>query len=175
MCLVLLAAIITVVAVFTSSIEPPVAPVTVTDIETGEDEVVLDGDEIDIDGKARKENFFTVLIVGTDKGGWNTDTIMLAAFDIENGKVNVLSIPRDTYVDVKRSTKKINAAFSISGKGKVDELVREVKMVTGITPDKYAVVALDGFIDIIDAIGGLSEGLSCLYRQIEQVKQKTDR
>lgn len=154
-CLVVLAGIITVAAVFANSVEPPIPVTGEAEVET-EDQVVLDGDAIDIEGKARKKDFFTILIVGTDKAGWNTDTIMLAAFDIAAGKVNILSIPRDTYVDVKRSNKKINSAFAISGKGNVDELMREVKAVTGIKPDKYALVALDGFIEIIDAIGGVT-------------------
>ncbi len=156
-CLVALAAIITAVAVVANSVKPPEkkeADVSATgEIEN---DVVVDGDAINVGDRAHKENFFTLLVVGRDRVGLNTDTIMLAAFDIEKGKINILSIPRDTMVNVKRSNKKINAAYSVGGKANIDELKHEVESVTGVMADRYAVVNIDGFIEMIDAIGGVT-------------------
>ena len=82
---------------------------------------------------------------------------MLAAFDITAKKVNVMSIPRDTMVNVKRAVKKINAAYTVGGKsGNIEELLSEVESVVGFKPDRYAVVSLQGFIDLIDEIGGVT-------------------
>lgn len=156
-CLVAVAAIITVIALVLNSVKPPEkVSAQMPGEEQTEHDVVIDGDEIDIEDRAHKEDFFTVLVVGRDKVGLNTDTIMLAAFDIATGKLNVLSIPRDTMVNVKRSNKKINAAFAVGGKPNIEELKHEVESVTGVYPDKYAIVAIDGFIEMIDAIGGVT-------------------
>lgn len=163
-CMVVVAIALTVTALATRYVRPP-EPVSdpepvANDAQTEpveNDVVELATDEIEIEDKTHKKDFFTVLIAGTDNEGWNTDTIMLAAFDIATRKLNVLSIPRDTLVNVKRSNKKINAAYSVGGKsGNVEELMQEIKSVTGIRPDKYVVVTLKGFIEMIDAIGGVT-------------------
>lgn len=102
----------------------------------------------------RRENFFTVLVVGIDAASNSTDTIMLAAFDIENKKMNIMSIPRDTITNSTRKVKKINAAY-ISHHKDITALMDEVESVTGVYPDKYALVTVDSFSEIIDEIGGI--------------------
>ena len=44
----------------------------------------------------REDGIYNVLVVGTDKVGLNTDTILVMSLDSVNNKANVLSIPRDT-------------------------------------------------------------------------------
>ena len=93
-----------------------------------------------------------VLLVGTDKGGYRTDTIMVASYDNDTQTVHVLQIPRDTYVKGNgRSDKKINSAY-YSG---IDTLKDEIFKAFGIEIHRYLAVELDGFIEIIDAIGGV--------------------
>lgn len=101
----------------------------------------------------RKENFHTFLVMGTDDGNGNTDTIMVAAYDVTNGKVSVLSVPRDTLVDVSRTVKKINAAY---GAGGVEQLMDEVEGILGFRPDHYVKVDLRAFVAVVDQLGGLS-------------------
>jgi len=105
-------------------------------------------------GVSRRDGVFTMLIVGTDAASRSTDTIMLASFDTEQKKMNVLSIPRDTIVNVRRATKKINAAYAMSD-GDIFALYDEVESVTGIRPDKHVLVTVDAFVEFIDAIGGV--------------------
>lgn len=112
------------------------------------------GEAVTAMGLDRRENFFTVLVVGIDAASGNTDTIMLAAFDIDNQKINIMSIPRDTITNSTRHVKKINAAYSSHGRD-MSALMEEVESVTGVYPDRYALVTVDGFADIIDAIGGV--------------------
>ncbi|NLG53091.1 MAG: LCP family protein [Clostridiales bacterium] len=122
-----------------------------------ESDIIREVGEIEIFDASRKDDFFTILVAGTDYFGGNTDTLMLAAFDITAKKVNVMSIPRDTMVNVKRAVKKINAAYTVGGKsGNIEELLSEVESVVGFKPDRYAVVSLQGFIDLIDEIGGIT-------------------
>ena len=104
----------------------------------------------------RKESVFTVLIVGADDTS-NTDTIMVAALDAKNNKIDVMSIPRDTQVNVRRPVKKINAAWAHGGKGEkgMDQLRAEIKTLIGFVPDAYVLVELKGFVRLVDAIDGV--------------------
>lgn len=106
-------------------------------------------------GVTRPEGIYNVLIAGKDKVALNTDTLILASLNTKEKKVNLLSIPRDTMSNVTRSNKKINAAYGRSGKANIDHLLEEIQGVTGIMPDNYVVIDLDGFIELIDKIGGV--------------------
>ena len=93
-----------------------------------------------------------VLIAGVDEEGYRTDTMMVVNFDTTAKKVNILQIPRDTYVEGNdRWDKKINSAYYTS----IEQLDKEIEMVTGITVDKYAVLDVNGFRELIDLIGGV--------------------
>lgn len=105
-------------------------------------------------GRDRRDNFFTVLVVGIDAASNSTDTIMLAAFDTEAKKMNIMSIPRDTITNSNRANKKINAAYVMNGKD-IEALIDEVEGVCGVHADKFALVTVDGFVDLIDEIGGV--------------------
>ena len=107
----------------------------------------------------REDGIYNVLVVGTDKVGLNTDTILVMSLDSINNRANVMSIPRDTMSNVTRSVKKINAAYSIgakNGKGNIDNLKKEVSYLLGFEVDNYVVVNLSAFEEIIDAIGGVT-------------------
>ncbi len=101
--------------------------------------------------KERKKNFYTFLLVGTNDD-YNTDTIMLGSVDADKDVVNVVSIPRDTMVDVDINIKKINNAYGRKG---IDELCSEVEEVTGVYPDYYCLVNMEDFIEVVDVIGGV--------------------
>lgn len=101
--------------------------------------------------RSRKPQFYTVLLVGT-MDDYNTDTIMLASIDSENDIVNVISIPRDTMVDIDAKNMKINGAYGREG---IEELCREVQDITDIYPDFYCVVNVASFIEIVDLFGGV--------------------
>lgn len=115
---------------------------------------------------ARKKEFYTFLVVGRDTGGGgNTDTIMLAAYDVPNQKLTVMSIPRDTMVDARHpgGNKKINAVWNLglyyaekgSEKKGIDYLKEAIGDMTGITPDFHVVVNWEAFGRLVDAIGGV--------------------
>ncbi len=107
----------------------------------------------------REDGIYNVLVVGTDKVGLNTDTILVMSLDSVNNKANVMSIPRDTMSNVSRSVKKINAAYAVGakkGKGNIDNLKKEVSYLLGFEVDNYVVVNLSAFEELIDAIGGVT-------------------
>ena len=106
----------------------------------------------------RRADCWTFLLVGMDKGGGNTDSLMLVTYDVANQKVSVGSIARDTRVDVGRSLKKINAAYAFGG---MDELLREVTLTFGVPVDYYFRVNLYGFVRLVNAVGGVDFSVPC--------------
>lgn len=99
-----------------------------------------------------------VLILGVDKDGLRTDTIVVASYDLDTNKVNMLSIPRDTRMYVGKKYQKINAAHAISQSGKIKGPQGTIEAVTRLTciPINYYVeFSFDSFKDTIDALGGV--------------------
>ena len=105
----------------------------------------------DEEHEGRKEDYYTFLLCGLDQDKTRADTIMAVSYDVPNGIVNVMNIPRDTIVDADRKIKKINSGFT---KG-IENLKKEVKSVTGIPIDRYVIIDFKGFEEIVDAIGGV--------------------
>lgn len=98
-----------------------------------------------------KEGYYTILLAGTTDE-YNTDTMMLCSVDAKNNKVNLVSINRDTQIDVSASNKKINAAY-----GRAGELAmcQDVTEITGVPINFYVVVNMNAFKQMVDLIGGV--------------------
>lgn len=123
------------------------------DPDTEEDESQGDPTTVPVmSTKTRKEDCYTFLVMGMDDGNGNTDTIMAVTFDVKGKHVSVVSIPRDTLVDVPRTIKKINAAYSAGG---IEEVQKEVSSILGFPVDHYVTVNLRGFKALVDAVGGV--------------------
>jgi len=107
-----------------------------------------------------------ILLLGTDARtadeGARSDTIILVNIDPKDKKINVLSIPRDTRVDIPgHGYDKINSAFNKDyfDDGGADLAVKTVESLLGLPEDGipfYAVVNFAGFEKVIDAIGGVT-------------------
>ncbi len=111
----------------------------------------------DVSLGARKDGCSTILLAGTDAGGTRTDTIMLCTINTSDGSVSLLSIPRDTLVNDSYSVPKINGTYGVYGCGEdgMEALMDAVEKLVGFRPDGYALVDLDGFVDLIDLMGGV--------------------
>lgn len=55
-----------------------------------------------------------ILLIGVDEGGVRSDTIILASIDGYSDRVSLLSVPRDTRIEVNGSVQKINAVMAIA-------------------------------------------------------------
>ncbi len=83
--------------------------------------------------------------------GRRTDTIML--LHTGSGPNLLMSIPRDSIVDVPGyGTNKINAAYAFGGP---KLLVETIENETGIRVDSYVEIGFGGFVNVIDAVGGV--------------------
>ncbi|MGN8896683.1 LCP family glycopolymer transferase [Flavonifractor sp. HCP28S3_F3] len=139
----------------TSPPEVTPKPQTTTIIDENGNEI-----QVEIPGLAanRKDQFYTFLIVGQDTGGGgNTDTMMLAAYDVPNQTLNVMSIPRDTFVYYDGDRRLINAVYNWAGGGEkgIEALKEEVGELTGVVPDFHIIIQWDAVGELVDAIGGV--------------------
>lgn len=116
------------------------------------------------------KNAETFLLVGSDSragattgsnatasitpGAQRSDVMMLVRLAADRKSAAVVSIPRDSYVDVPGyGMTKINAAYSYGGPGLA---IQTVEGLTHIRIDHFAVIDFSGFKAMTDAIGGVN-------------------
>jgi len=102
-----------------------------------------------------------ILVMGVDigtPGATNdddpkrTDTMILAHYNAADKKISLVSIPRDTLIQINGKNQKINAAHAIGG---VIYTVNAVEKLLDIKIDYYGKINYEGFRQVIDAIGGI--------------------
>jgi LCP family protein required for cell wall assembly len=140
-------------------------------------------EEAPTDGYAGRP--LNILVMGTDSrdgenvdlageaDGMRSDTTVLVHLSADRSRVDLVSIPRDSLVDIPsctledgtttdpRSDHMFNEAFSI-GAGSTDNLAAAAACTrltfeqnTGLRTDESVVVKMDGVRDVIDALGGV--------------------
>jgi polyisoprenyl-teichoic acid--peptidoglycan teichoic acid transferase len=107
------------------------------------------------------EGPMNVLILGVDRRpngdveglGTRSDTIMLAHIEPATGSVQIVSVPRDLYVEIAPGeSDKINAAYSYDG---LEGTISALQNYGDIPIDHYAVVDFNAFRTIVNEMGGL--------------------
>ena len=103
------------------------------------------------------EDIYNVLLVGVDRRdkSWNgnSDSMILVSINKKENKVSMISLMRDTYVEIPdKGYYKLNAAYAF-GAGPL--LCETVTNSFKIKVDRYAAVDFFDLIDIIDIIGGV--------------------
>jgi len=107
-----------------------------------------------------------ILVLGSDSrqsggdptdwqyGAQRSDVMMLVQISGDRTSVNVMSIPRDSWVPIPgHGTAKINAAFSYGG---APLTVETVQQLTGVTIDHFAIVDFTSFEQLTDQLGGVT-------------------
>ena len=83
-----------------------------------------------------------------------TDAMILASFNPEDQSVQMLNIPRDSYVPIENHNhNKINHAHAYGG---VDKTISTVENFLDIPIDHVVSLNFDAFMEIIDAVGGIT-------------------
>ena len=106
----------------------------------------------------RKDGVYTFMIIGMDKVAYNTDTIMVGRMDTINHSVEIVNIPRDTYVNVRTKIKKINSIYPYAvtkGENGVKNLRRGIEKLVGFPIDSYAFIDIVAAAKIVDTVGGV--------------------
>lgn len=113
-----------------------------------------ENDTADTPVSTRKQDFYTFILLGKDTGGGgNTDTMLLVSYDVPNGTIDLVSIPRDTMINVSWNIKKINAVYA-SSRG-IEGLKEEISYLTGVKPDFYVAVEWEAIGEIVEALDGV--------------------
>ncbi|MBR5260628.1 MAG: LCP family protein [Oscillospiraceae bacterium] len=108
----------------------------------------------------RSDGVYTAAFIGRDVASGCTDTILVGRFDTINHTIDVVSIPRDTLVNIswKSTPKRINAVYAgykNNGLDGMEGLRKYIATITGFDVDCYALIDVNVFVDVIDAMGGV--------------------
>lgn len=108
----------------------------------------------DIDPEAGVRLF---MVLGSDyrpQSGYRTDTIILTAVDSRSGKVSLVSFPRDLWVSIPgHGEGRINTVMQLGG---FPLLSQTMQTNFGVFPSQYAMIDMEGFLTIIDTLGGIT-------------------
>lgn len=122
--------------------------------------VKLNTDKLNISDEVQHEEGYTnVALFGLDSRendlgkGNRSDTIMIASLNNDTKEVKLVSIYRDTLLELDDgSYNKANAAYAFGGpEGAVSLINRNLDM----NIEKYVTVNFNALVDVIDAVGGL--------------------
>ncbi|WP_051515624.1 LCP family protein [Candidatus Blastococcus massiliensis] len=112
--------------------------------------------------EATSEDPVTFLLVGSDTRvgpaededpGGRSDAIMIARFAGDRENAQLISIPRDSWVEIPgRGMNKINAAYAFGGPSL---LIQTVEQLTQVRIDHYMAIDFDGLIQVTDDLGGV--------------------
>ncbi|WHY76926.1 LCP family protein [Neobacillus sp. WH10] len=116
----------------------------------------------DVKVQFHKKDPISILMVGVDEregDGGRTDSMLVLTVNPEKKTTKILSIPRDTRTKLISSTKpnknrtdKINHAYAYGG---IEMSIETVEHFLNIPIDYYVQVNMEGFKDIVDAVGGI--------------------
>ncbi|WIW71424.1 MULTISPECIES: LCP family protein [Anaerosinus] len=107
------------------------------------------------------KNYTNILLIGVDDGDIDNagmakraDALMMMSINHETGSLEIVSIPRDTYVNIpgRNTLGRIAQAYSY---GETQLTVRTVEELLKIPINHYIVVDWDTFVGVIDTLGGI--------------------
>jgi LCP family protein required for cell wall assembly len=128
---------------------------------------------VDEEAESRDRPWVTILLLGSDEGprqpGDRTDTMIVAAIQRDTGRAVLFGVPRNLVgVDLgsgRRFDRMLNALYQYGnarpelfpgGRDPGATAVKQaISLLLGIRIDYYAMVDLDGFVDVVDALGGV--------------------
>ncbi len=108
--------------------------------------------------QSKEKKITNILLLGVDKDENASDAIMVLSIDQNNNTAKLTSIMRDTYVYFgEGKANKINYAYNYGG---VKLSIAKINEIFNLDIQKYAKVDFDGFMKIVDTLGGYSVNIS---------------
>lgn len=107
--------------------------------------------------KIQEKERYSILLLGIDGEGSRTDAIMLVNFDNSRYRLSLVSIPRDTLIYRGSEPMKLNALYGTEGCGTdgVRAIADHLRERFGVVICGHILVELDGFVSLIDELGGI--------------------
>lgn len=129
-----------------------------------------EGEEVNLDDKLREnmensstpimanKNVFNILLIGSDTresgGSGRSDSMILVSINKSTKSIIATSLLRDIYLPIPgKGSNRINAAYAYGG---ADLLMETIEQNFKIKVDNYASVDFFSFMDIVDAVGGVT-------------------
>lgn len=104
------------------------------------------------------ENTINIMLVGTDLSEARSDTMILCTVDRADKTITLTSFLRDTYVDIPEYfPHKMNTAYALDGFTSLNNTLIEN---FGVKVDGNVAINFDGFIQVVDVIGGVEVSLT---------------
>lgn len=105
---------------------------------------------------------FNILLIGQDRrpdqGRQRSDSMILVSYSKKDKTIKLISLMRDMYVQIPGySDNGINAAYAFGGMELLDKTIAQN---FGVMPDGNFEVDFDGFIKVIDVLGGVDINLT---------------
>ncbi|MCD8163736.1 MAG: LCP family protein [Synergistaceae bacterium] len=116
----------------------------------------------------KEQGRFNILVIGEDnvEGSRRSDTILFVTIDIDDKNMRVISLPRDTRVQIPHhGTQKLNHAFAYSGP---DLLKATVEKYLGLPILYYVVIDYDSFPEFVDMVGGVEIDVQKRMRYVDR-------
>lgn len=108
--------------------------------------------------ESKEKKITNILLLGVDKDENASDAIMVLSIDENNDTAKLTSIMRDTYVYFgKDKANKINYAYHYGG---VELSIAKINEIFNLDITKYAKVDFNGFMNIVDTLGGYQVNLT---------------
>lgn len=111
------------------------------------------------DDKTRDGKSVAYLLLGTDTGDLGrtekgrTDTMMVMVVNPASKTTTMVSLQRDTRIQIDGVDAKLNAAYAL---GDAKQAVDEVEQLLDIKLDGYLLVNMKGMEQLVDAVGGVT-------------------
>ena len=133
---------------------------------SGGGSVMNAGDMSILDALLGKNIKLNVAVFGVDKDETRTDVAFVGHYDSEQESIQLISVPRDTRVDVceevedllggRYGVTKFNAVHAYGGKEHGPEAaILQMEDLLGISIDHYVKINFDALVEIVDAVGGV--------------------
>ena len=104
--------------------------------------------------RSKDNGLYNLLVLGRDNAAGLCDVVILASINMENGDVNIMQIPRDTYLNYSEgSYKKLNGVYNALGSA--GAVAKALSDALGIDIDHYLSLDLDTVVEIINNLSGI--------------------
>lgn len=141
--------------------------------KNGVEKVKLNEDEIQVNEEVRQKieesvkqsvtneytGIYNIAFFGVDSRdgalgkGNRSDTIMICSLDMDKHEVRLISVYRDTYLNVGNDTyRKCNTAYALGGP---EQAISMINMNTDLYVTDYVTVGFEGLMEAVDALGGV--------------------
>ena len=126
-----------------------------------------------------EQKIYNFLLVGQDRVALNTDVIIIVNFNTTTHKINVLQIPRDTYIELSTYNGKINGLFAHYYINNGRDTKKGLRMLADTLEQNLCIkihnilhVNLNGVQKIVDAVGGVDVNFPSTLTLIDNNGQK---